>query len=252
MNNHLPNSQHGLITGCSKGIGLAVAARMLKTGYKITGISRSHSKPLLKLQSLYPSRFTFYESNLSSDSLSGSTELSHLLYSHAFDFAILNAGIRSRKSLPLSDKDLYASVFDANTLMPILLSKILADTAIKNHKPLNILFISSIVGNLGFSELTTYATSKSALDGFMKSFAAELAPFNIRANCLAPGFVKTSYYHNFKTTKPELYQWTLDRTPLHRWASPMEVAKISEFLVSPLNTYMTGTVVFCDGGWSAV
>ena len=136
--------------------------------------------------------------------------------------------------------------------MPILLSKILSETSIRQHKPLNILFISSIVGNLGFSELSTYATSKSALDGFMKSFSAELAPFNIRANCLAPGFVKTSYYHNFKTSKPELYQWTLERTPLHRWASPMEVAKISEFLVSPLNTYMTGTVVFCDGGWSAV
>ena len=133
-----------------------------------------------------------------------------------------------------------------------MLSKILSETAISHHKSLNILFISSIVGNLGFSDLTTYATSKSALDGFMKSFSAELAPFNMRANCLSPGFVKTSYYQRFKATNPELYKWTLERTPLHRWASPMEIAKISEFLVSPLNSYMTGTVVFCDGGWSSV
>lgn len=252
MNNHLFNSQHGLITGCSQGIGLAAAARMLKTGFKITGISRSQSKALLKLKSLYPTRFTFYQSNLSTHTLSESSELNNLLNSCPFDFAILNAGIRSRVPLPEANVNIFTSVFDANTLMPIMLSKILSETAISHHKSLNILFISSIVGNLGFSDLTTYATSKSALDGFMKSFSAELAPFNIRANCLSPGFVKTSYYQRFKATNPELYKWTLERTPLHRWASPMEIAKISEFLVSPLNSYMTGTVVFCDGGWSSV
>ena len=75
MNNPLSISQHGLITGCSKGIGLATAARMLKSGYKITGISRSQSKALLKLKSLYPSRFIFYQSNLSADTLSESSEL---------------------------------------------------------------------------------------------------------------------------------------------------------------------------------
>ena len=244
-------SQRGFITGCSKGIGLATTARLLKSGHTVTGISRSETKAVLTLKRLYPDRFVFVESTLSVDTLSESSSLINLLKAEPFDFAVLNAGIRSRKQLLLANLDLFQSILQANTLVPIVLAKILSENSISHNKKLNLLFISSIVGNLGFSELTTYATSKSALDGFMKSLAAELAPFNVRANCLSPGFVKTSYYRDFELSKPDLYQWTLSRTPLNRWASPMEIAKVVEFLVSQSNSYMTGTVVICDGGWSA-
>jgi len=58
-----------------------------------------------------------------------------------------------------------------------------------------------------------------------------------------------SYADSFKDNRPELYQWTLQQTPMARWGSCEEVAKLSSFLIGPDNTYMTGAVIPCDGGW---
>ena len=66
----------------------------------------------------------------------------------------------------------------------------------------------------------------------MKSLAIEYADKDVRINCIAPGFIKTSYYDNFKKNKPSLYKWTKSRTPLKRWGKPEEVADTVEFLIS--------------------
>ena len=96
-----------------------------------------------------------------------------------------------------------------------------------------------------------YAVSKSALEGFMRSAAVEYAKHNIQINCLAPGFVKSSYSDNFKKNKKELYDWTIAQTPMGRWGGCDEIADLALFLISQKNSYMTGTVVYCDGGWTA-
>lgn len=239
----------GLVTGCSRGIGLAVVCKQLMLGHKIIGISRSMSLEMQNLLDKYPSTFTFIEKDLS---LSLTADSSFLNFAfHNIDYAVINAGIRSRLPIFESSINDYSKVIEINTLVPILIAKLLAQRSIARKSNLKLVFLSSIVGNLGFHELSTYAASKSALDGFMRSFAVDMAPYNIQANCIAPGFVKTSYYRNFIRTKPDLYQWTLTRTPMRRWASPMEIAKCIEFLVSSSNSYMTGTSVYCDGGWTS-
>ena len=111
--------------------------------------------------------------------------------------------------------------------------------------------ISSIVGLRGFNELSSYAVSKAALEGFIKSSSVEWAKDNIRVNGLAPGFVESSYAESFKKNKSSLYEWTLDQIPMKRWGTCEEIANIIKFLVSNLNSYMTGTIVYCDGGWTA-
>lgn len=241
----------GLITGCSKGLGLAIAAKQLKAGHKVIGISRSTTKEIEHLLSIYPDNFSFHEANLSAELVQSNEAFGQLLDSHCFDYGVLNSGVRSRVSLEEASADTYLRVFDANTLVQIMLAKGLAFRSIRLRRKLNILFVSSIVGNLGFSQLTSYAASKSSLDGFMRSFAVEMASQGIVANCLSPGFVKTSYYRDFISQKPELYRWTLSRTPLGRWASPMEIAKVVHFLISSSNTYMTGSTIQLDGGWSS-
>ena len=85
----------------------------------------------------------------------------------------------------------------------------------------------------------------------MKSAAIEYAKKNIQINCIAPGFVESSYASDFKHTKPELYKWTIEQTPMGRWGTCDEIADVAIFAISEKNSYMTGSVIYCDGGWTA-
>ena len=92
-------------------------------------------------------------------------------------------------------------------------------------------FISSIVGELGFKELSGYAATKSAINGFTKSLSDELPRKKIRVNSIAPGFIKSSYYNNFKKNKKTLYKWTLSRIPIAKWGENADVADLTIFLL---------------------
>ena len=115
----------------------------------------------------------------------------------------------------------------------------------------SIVNISSIVGNIGFKELTGYASTKAAVDGLTKSLAAELAIKKIRVNSIAPGFIKSSYYENFKKNKSKLYKWTLSRIPLNKWGENLDVAYLTLFLLSENSKYINGQVIKIDGGWTS-
>ena len=119
----------------------------------------------------------------------------------------------------------------------------------KNKFKGSIVNIGSIVGNNGFSELSGYASTKTALIGLTKSFAVEMAKNNIRANLINPGFIKTSYFQKFKK-KNKLYKWTISRIPQKRWGEPNEVSQITCFLLSDLSSYINGATLSVDGGWT--
>lgn len=246
-------SKIGLITGCGKGIGLATLKKLLlDPGIDlILGISRTESEELFNLKTKYPKKFLFEKCDLN-DVDKVKHILKNIFYKYgAFDFGICNAGIRSRLSMLKSDLELYRTVIETNTIANINISKSMIQKSLETNKKCNILFISSIVGARGFDELTTYAVSKSALEGFVKSAAVEFGKFNIQLNCLAPGFVESSYFEEFKKNKKDLYEWTISQTPLGRWGKCEEIADLVLFLISDKNSFMTGTVIYSDGGWTS-
>ncbi len=242
----------GLITGCGKGIGLAICKKFLKEKNTfIIGLSRSNNAEIKLLVNQYPDNFIFHEANIKDlKTINSILKKVYEEYS-VIDFAICNAGVRSRSSIQDSDIELYRSIFEVNAIANINISKLLIDANLKIGKKLNILLISSIVGSRGFKDLTTYAVAKSALEGFMKSAAVEYGNRDIQINCLAPGFVKSSYAEKFKKTRMDLYKWTIEQTPMKRWGTCEEIAELAYFAVSEKNSYMTGTVLYCDGGWTA-
>ena len=243
----------GLITGCGKGIGMATAENILRNfpDDKLIGITRSNNEELRNLYEKYPKRFFIKICDIS-DYEKFDIILDQLKEKLGIiDYAICNAGLRSRKSIELSSLALYRNIFEVNTIANINIAKKLISFSKQKNKHLNILFISSIVGARGFNELSTYAVSKAALEGFVKSAAVELSKEKIQINCLSPGFVNSSYSDDFKLNKKELYKWTLDQTPMGRWGSCEEIAKFISFLISKENSYMTGSVLYCDGGWTA-
>lgn len=243
----------GLITGCGKGIGFAIAKKLLLENQNIIllGISRTSNPEIEKLQKDNNNRFIFHKADIVQTEKIKTILENEQKQIGPINFAICNAGMRSRKSLKDSSLNLYRSVIETNTISNINIAKILIEKSLQEKCKCNILLISSIVGSRGFDELSTYAVSKSALEGFMKSAAIEYAKQKIQINCLAPGFIESSFADNFKKEKKELYKWTISQTPMGRWGNCDEIADLALFLVSEKNSYMTGSVIYSDGGWTA-
>lgn len=243
----------GIITGCGKGIGLASLRLFLEsnsTNFAI-GISRTKTPEVDTLLKEYADRLTFLCCDICSHEKLNSW-ISNVISQVGYpDFAICNAGMRSRIKINAATLDDYRKVLETNTISQINIVKHLAGLKKDIAKPLKVLAVSSIVGSRGFDELSTYGVSKAALEGFVKSAAVELAPDNIQINCINPGFVRSSYSEVFKRDKYDLYEWTLCKTPMGRWGECDEIARLSLFLVSQLNSYMSGAIVYCDGGWTS-
>ena len=120
---------------------------------------------------------------------------------------------------------------------------------IKNKIKGSIINIASIVGRIGFSELSAYASSKGALTALTQSFAVEMSRYGIKTNTISPGFIKTSYYKKFKNKKRNIYNWTLSRIPMKRWGEPDEISNLVSYLLSDKSTYINGENINIDGGW---
>lgn len=117
----------------------------------------------------------------------------------------------------------------------------------------NIINISSISGLHGQVGQSNYAASKAALTGLTKSLAKELGRFNVRVNCVAPGFIETDMGAELLSNEKMAKLLELARQellPLRRWGKPADIAGVVQFLVSSKAAYMTGQVLEVDGGLS--
>ena len=246
-------SSSGIITGIGKGIGLATCKYFLERGYKIYGFNKSTNFQLKQLKNKYKDKFFFFKININ-NSLSIKNKIIKIFkLDKNLEFLVNNAGVRSRFSLKkLNDKEIK-KVYNTNFISHVKLTReFLNQITFKNKsKNKSIVMISSIVGNLGFKDLSNYGSSKGALEAFAKSIAVEYSKYNIRVNCVAPGFIETSYFNDFKKKRKKLFNWTINRIPLKRWGKAEEVAPLIEFLVSKKSRYITGTTLFVDGGWTA-
>ncbi len=110
--------------------------------------------------------------------------------------------------------------------------------------------IASIMGHRGLRQLAAYSATKGAVLALTRGLAVEYAPFNIRVNALAPGFVETALTAR-ALKNPGIHKALLDSTPLRRFGLPEEIAKAALFLASDDASYVTGAELAVDGGMSA-
>jgi NAD(P)-dependent dehydrogenase (short-subunit alcohol dehydrogenase family) len=162
---------------------------------------------------------------------------------------INNAGVRCRKSLEDLSLAEIKEVAEVNLFAPIFLTKIFL-TYIKSNGSGRIINISSILSQKGLKDLSAYAVSKAGLDGFTRSVAVEYGQYGITCNSVLAGFCKTSYFDKFKSNE-DLYQFTIDRTPMRRWGESNEIVGLCDFLLSDYAGYINGASIPVDGGWLA-
>ena len=126
-----------------------------------------------------------------------------------------NAGIRQRKKFfEITEKD-WEDIIGNNLTSCFFSMQVFAKHMVENGGG-SIVNISSVAGILGLADLSGYVSSKAGLIGLTKALAAELAPKNSRVNALCPAFIETSFAEDFKVKRPELYQSTIERTPMAR------------------------------------
>lgn len=161
-----------------------------------------------------------------------------------FDILVNNAGIIRDKSLMMMSKDDWSDVIDTDLTGVFNVTRACIITFLK-QKSGNIINISSVNGVHPLPGQVNYAAAKAGVIGFTKSLAREVAPYNIRVNAVAPGFIETDMT---KELDEGLRKKFLDMIPLGKFGTPEEVAQTVIFLASDKSHYITGQTIQIDGG----
>lgn len=241
--------QNALVTGGTAGIGKAIAIQLAVQGARVaifgTNAERG-AQVISEIQQLTndSSRAEFYSVDVSQTALVDKTMKDVLDKFKNIDILVNNAGITRDQLLLKMSEDDWDKVMDVNLKSCYNTCKALVRSMMKERKGV-IINISSIVGITGNAGQLNYASSKAALIGFTKSLAKELAPRNIRVNCVCPGFIDTAMTQDMtEKQKTDI----LAQIPLGRMGTPDDIAQTVLFLASPSATFITGQTVVVDGG----
>jgi 2-deoxy-D-gluconate 3-dehydrogenase len=167
------------------------------------------------------------------------------------DFLFNNAGIIHRAPLEDFPPDEWEEMLRVNLTGPFLLSQGVARHMIEKGIKGSIVNTSSLIAVFGGVTVPGYAATKGGLTQLTKSMCNDLAKHGIRVNAIGPGWVKTEMTQALRNN-PERFQAISSRIPLGRWADPEDLAGLAVFLVSDASAYITGQVIFIDGGYLAM
>jgi len=227
-----------LVTGASKGIGRAIAEELARGGASVVVGYRSGKDEAEELVGAIGGRAV--QADVSSP------EDARRLVEEAGDIDVLvnNAGLTRDGLLARMSDDDWDTVIATNLSSIFYTCRAVARPMMKKRGGA-IVNISSVVGVHGNWGQTNYAASKAGIIGFTKSLARELGSRNVRANVVAPGYVKTQLT---EVLPEDATKAMIANTPLGRVAEPAEVAGAVRFLASDAAAFITGEVLLVDGG----
>ena len=163
------------------------------------------------------------------------------------DILVNNAGIHLKKHFLDVTDDEFQSIIHTNQTVVFCLSREVGKVMIE-QKGGNIINISSMASQYGIPQVIPYTAAKSAVEGMTRAMEVELSPFGVRVNCIAPGFIKSNIPSGALDKDPVRKQKVISRTPMGKLGLPEDVAKAALFLSSDEADYITGTVMYVDGG----
>jgi 3-oxoacyl-[acyl-carrier protein] reductase len=238
------NGEVALVTGASRGIGAAIAARLSADGARVIGTATTAAGALRVSEVLAASggRGAVLDvvSQESIDALIGDIEAQE----GAISILCNNAGITRDTLLLRMKADDWDAVLQTNLASVFRLSKAVLRGMMKARKG-RIISIASIVGLTGNPGQANYAAAKAGIIGFTKSLAREVGSRNITANVIAPGFIDT----DMTRALTEAQRAALSgQVPLGRLGQPADIAAAVAFLASPEAAYITGETLHVNGG----
>ena len=165
------------------------------------------------------------------------------------DILVNDAGVNRLAGLAETDDDLLRETLEINLIAPLRLARALAPAMAERGwgRVVNITSVWTVVAR---ERRLPYIVSKTGLNGLTRAMAVEFGPAGVLVNAVAPGFVMTEM--TTQNNSPEQLQAVANGVPLRRLAEPGEIAELVAFLASSRNSFMTGQVLVCDGGYSVV
>ena len=230
-----------LITGVSRGIGLSIAKEFIQNDYFVFGTSRSKFDLSKALES-NNCKHLIVDVNDRDSIASLMKDIPG--ENNTLDCLVNNAGITADQLFIRMKDSEWDDVINTNLTGIFNITKPVSKMMLK-QKSGSIINISSVSGLMGNAGQVNYSSSKSALLGFTKSLAKELAPRGINVNCICPGFIESDMTNELTSDQRDQ---ALSQIPLGNFGSGTDIAKLTLFLSSDNAKYITGQSISVDGG----
>ena len=236
-----------IVSGGSRGIGKAIVSMLCQSGCQVAFGFRSHQESALLLEKQMK--------NLGGNCKATQVDVTDFQqvkkwiedtkenFGH-LDILINNVGVIREKTLMMMSQEEWQEVVNTNLNGVFNVTQACIATFLK-QKQGNIINISSISGITGLPGQTNYSASEGGINAFTKALAKEVAPYGIRVNAVAPGFIETETIAKFN---PEQKEEIIKNIPLGRMGTVKDVAHCVKFLLSDYAQYITGQIIQVDGG----
>ena len=239
-----------LVTGCSRGIGKAMAIALAEAGANIIGVSSSLEKSGSDVENAVK--------ELGRDFTAFTCDFSNRTSLHDFiadvkkkfsviDILVNNVGTVQRSSILEHTDKQWDQVIEVNQTAPFILAREIGKDMVARGNG-KIVFIASMLTFQGGITVPSYAASKGAVGQMTKAFANEWASKGVNVNAIAPGYIRTDLTEELRNT-PDRSESILSRIPAGRWGNPEDLAGSLLFLCSDSSNYVHGSILVVDGGW---
>jgi NAD(P)-dependent dehydrogenase (short-subunit alcohol dehydrogenase family) len=235
-----------LVTGGTLGIGAAIVDDLARQGADVAVVARNLGQPAEDLKQAVEAlgrRILLFAGDMSQAGECAAAVEKTVAHFGRLDVLVHNAGGPSPGKIDEISAEQWRSTMDLHVNANFYLAKA-ALPHLKAHGEGCIITVSSTAGIRGVPGAIAYATAKGAIPQFTRSLARDLADFNIRVNCVAPGVIRTRFHDDMTPERKELN--LKHRIPLHREGTAEQVAEVVRLLVT--NDYITGETVVIDGG----
>jgi NAD(P)-dependent dehydrogenase (short-subunit alcohol dehydrogenase family) len=241
-----------VVTGGSKGLGLGMAAGLASAGAVIMLVNRNAAEGLQAAQELtedFGTKTSSFSADVSDLKQTQKMVEATLDIFGKIDILINSAGINIRGPIEELTLDDFHKVMHVNVTGTWLCSRAVTPVMKKNGSG-KIINLASTLGLVGLQNRTPYASSKGAVVQMTRALALELAPFNINVNAICPGPFLTEMNLPIADTE-EGMKFVIGATALGRWGKLQEIQGAAIFLASDASSYMVGSMLTVDGGWTA-
>ena len=242
-----------LVTGGSRGIGLAVAKGLARHGADIAIIARNEGRlQAAKEQIQECSGKKVWTFSFDLENTKGIEKLFENIISETkgTDILVNCAGTTARGPAEEVELDTWNRVVGVNMTAVFAISQSFCRHRKLVGKGGKIINIGSLMCHGGRPTTTAYAASKGGLLMVTRSLAVEWAKYNINVNAIGPGFIATDLTAPLQADK-DFNRWVLSRTPFERWGEPEDIVGTAVFLASSASDFVTGQILYVDGGWVA-